>query len=82
MSWLIFISISIIEELTKSEQTNILITTAAYTRGFECDAVVDFTSTSDLEPEIISRATIQMTRAPAAAYNLMMQISVDSHVGM
>ena len=40
----------------------ILISTPAYIRGFECEAIVDFTAGED--PQIFSRASIQVVKAP------------------
>ena len=40
----------------------ILISTPAYIKGFECEAIVDFTAGED--PQIYSRASIQVVKAP------------------
>ena len=40
----------------------ILISTPAYIKGFECEAIVDFTARED--PQIYSRASIQVVKAP------------------
>ena len=40
----------------------ILISTPAYIKGFECEAVLDFTAGED--PQIYSRASIQIVKAP------------------
>ena len=40
----------------------ILISTPAYIKGFECEAILDFTAGE--EPQIYSRASIQIVKAP------------------
>ena len=44
------------------EQTDfVLVTTAPYIKGFECEAIIDFTSLQ--EPDVLSRATIRVIKA-------------------
>merc|ERR1712051_92867 len=40
----------------------VLVTTPPYIKGFECEAIIDFTSTQ--EPDVLSRATIRVIKAP------------------
>ena len=43
------------------EQTDyVLVTTAPYIKGFECEAIIDFTSMQ--EPDVLSRATIRVIK--------------------
>ena len=43
------------------EQTNyVLVTTPPYIKGFECEAIIDFTSMQ--EPDVLSRATIRVIK--------------------
>ena len=43
------------------EQTGyVLVTTPPYIKGFECEAIIDFTSTQ--EPDVLSRATIRVVK--------------------
>ena len=44
------------------EQTDyVLVTTPPYIKGFECEAIIDFTSMQ--EPDVLSRATIRIIKA-------------------
>ena len=44
------------------EQTDyVLVTTPPYIKGFECEAIIDFTSMQ--EPDVLSRATIRVIKA-------------------
>lgn len=46
------------------EQTDcVLITTPQYIKGFECEAIIDFTNQNIQEPEVLSRATIRVIKA-------------------
>ena len=40
----------------------VLVTTPPYIKGFECEAIIDFTSMQ--EPDVISRATIRVIKVP------------------
>ena len=51
-----------IQSWISEEIDKIMITTAPYIKGFECEAIVDFTSFE--EPEIFSRAACQIVKAP------------------
>ena len=45
------------------EQTDyVLVTTPPYIKGFECEAIIDFTSMQ--EPDVLSRATIRVIKVP------------------
>ena len=43
------------------EQTDVLVTTPSFIKGFECEAIIDFTSNQ--EPDVLSRATIRFIKA-------------------
>ena len=44
------------------EQTDyVLVTTPPYIKGFECEAIIDFTTMQ--EPDVLSRATIRIIKA-------------------
>ena len=40
----------------------VLVTTPPYIKGFECEAIIDFTSMQ--EPDVLSRATIRVIKVP------------------
>ena len=40
----------------------VLVTTPPYIKGFECEAIIDFTSKQ--EPDVLSRATIRVIKLP------------------
>ena len=51
-----------IKKWMAGKMNQILISTPAYIKGFECEAIVDFTDGED--PQIYSRASIQIVKAP------------------
>ena len=40
----------------------VLVTTPSYIKGFECEAIIDFTSMQ--QPDVLSRATIRVIKVP------------------
>ena len=44
------------------ETDYVLVTTPPYIKGFECEAIIDFTSKQ--EPDVLSRATIRVIKVP------------------
>ena len=52
------------------EQTDyVLVTTPPYIKGFECEAIIDFTSMQ--EPDVLSRATIRVIKASGMVNGIM-----------
>ena len=47
----------------------ILVTTPPYIKGFECEAIIDFTSMQ--EPDVLSRATIRVIKASGMVNGIM-----------
>ena len=56
----------------------VLVTTPPYIKGFECEAIIDFTSKQD--PEVISRATIRIIKVSGMRNEIMALIGANHDV--